>query len=123
MQPGSEPEISTFRPDRTGIRTVLGDLEAEIMELVWARPAGQGVMVREIFEILYERRHLAYTTIMNTMTRLARKNLLRVEKAEQAYVYYPNFTQEEFISRLLSIVYHAISYSCQRYVSLLWCKG
>ena len=101
MQPESEPEISTFRPDRTGIRTVLGDLEAEIMELVWARPAGQGVMVREIFEILYERRHLAYTTVMNTMTRLARKNLLRVEKAEQAYVYYPNFTQEEFISRFV----------------------
>lgn len=96
-----EPEISTFRPDRSGIRTVLGDLEAEIMELVWARPAGQGVTVREIFEILYEQRRLAYTTVMNTMTRLARKNLLRVEKAEQAYIYYPNFTQEEFISRFV----------------------
>ena len=99
MQP--EPEISTFRPDRSGIRAVLGDLEAEIMELVWARPAEQGVMVREIFEVLYEQRHLAYTTIMNTMTRLARKNLLRVEKTEQAYSYFPNFTQEEFISRFV----------------------
>ena len=61
-----EPDISVFRPDRPGIRKVLGDLEAEIMELVWARPVGQGTTVRDIFEILYERRRIAYTTVMNT---------------------------------------------------------
>lgn len=96
-----EPDISVFRPDRPGIRKVLGDLEAEIMELVWARPADQGTIVRDVFEILYERRRIAYTTVMNTMARLARKNLLRVEKHDQAYVYYPNFTQQEFVSRFV----------------------
>jgi len=96
-----EPEISVFRPDRPGIRKVLGDLEAEIMELVWERPTEQGTTVRDVFEVLYERRRLAYTTVMNTMARLARKNLLRAEKAEQAYVYYPNFTREEFVSRFV----------------------
>jgi predicted transcriptional regulator len=75
-----EPAIGVFRPDRQGIRKVLGDLEAEIMELVWARPVGQGTTVREIFEMLYERRRLAYTTVMNTVARLARKHLLRVAK-------------------------------------------
>ena len=97
----SEPDIGTFRPDRPGVRKVLGDLEAEIMELIWARPTGQGTTVREIFAVLYERRRLAYTTVMNTMTRLARKHLLRAEKADQAYVYFPNFTQEEFIARFV----------------------
>ncbi len=96
-----EPDISVFRPDRPGIRKVLGDLEAEIMELVWARPADQGTIVRDVFEILYERRRIAYTTVMNTMARLAKKNLLRVEKHDQAYVYYPNFTQQEFVSRFV----------------------
>lgn len=33
------------------------------------------------------------------MTRLAKKSLLRVEKIEQAYVYYPNLSQGKFISR------------------------
>lgn len=98
----SEPDISIFRPDRPGIRKVLGDLEAEIMEIVWARPAIQDTMVREVFEILYDRRRIAYTTVMNTMTRLAKKNLLRVEKDDQAYVYYPVFTQQEFVSRFVS---------------------
>ena len=97
----SEPEISVFRPDRPGIRKVLGDLEAEIMELVWSRPSGQGVTVREIFEALYERRRLAYTTVMSTMTRLAKKRLLRAEKVDQAYVYYPTATQEQFVSRFV----------------------
>ena len=96
-----EPDISVFRPDRPGIRKVLGDLEAEIMELVWARPAGHGTTVRDVFEVLYERRRIAYTTVMNTMARLARKHLLRAEKADQAYVYYPNLTEEEFVSRFV----------------------
>ena len=93
----TEPEISVFRPDRPGIRKVLGDLEAEIMELVWERPITQGTTVREIFEVLYERRHMAYTTVMNTMTRMAKKRFLRVEKQDTAYIYYPVLTQQEFI--------------------------
>jgi predicted transcriptional regulator len=96
-----DPEIGVFRPDRPGIRKVLGDLEADIMELVWARPPDQGTTVRDVFEALYERRRLAYTTVMNTMARLARKHLLRVEKADQAYVYYPTLSQEAFVSRFV----------------------
>jgi predicted transcriptional regulator len=97
----NEPDISVFRPDRPGIRKVLGDLEAEIMELIWARPTDQGTTVREVFEVLYERRKVAYTTAMNTMTRLAKKRLLRVEKKDQAYVYYPTLTKPEFVSRFV----------------------
>lgn len=97
-----EPAISAFYPDRPGIRKVLGDLEAEIMEEIWSRPIEQGTTVRDIFEVLYERRHLAYTTIMSTMSRLAKKQVLRVEKQEHTYIYYPNFTQQEFIERFVS---------------------
>jgi len=93
----TEPEISVFRPDRPGIRKVLGDLEAEIMELLWERPIKEGTTVREVFEVLYERRHMAYTTVMNTMTRMAKKHFLRVEKQDTAYVYYPVLAQQEFI--------------------------
>jgi predicted transcriptional regulator len=93
--------LHVFRTDRPGIRKVLGDLEAEIMELIWEHPTNEGTMVRDVFELLYDRRRIAYTTVMNTMARLAKKGLLRVEKNDQAYVYYPNFTQQQFISRLV----------------------
>lgn len=97
----NDPNLNTYRADRPGIRKVLGDLEAEIMEIIWTRPADQGTSVRDVFTVLYERRHLAYTTVMSTMARLAKKNLLRTEKQEQAYIYYPNFTQEEFVHRFV----------------------
>ena len=32
---------------------LLGDLEAEVMELIWSRPPDQGTTVRDVFEILY----------------------------------------------------------------------
>jgi predicted transcriptional regulator len=98
----AEPEISVFRPDRPGIRKVLGDLEAEIMELVWKRPINQGTTVRDVFEVLYERRRMAYTTIMNTMTRLAKKHFLRVEKQDAAYIYYPVLKEQEFIDSFVA---------------------
>lgn len=60
--PGPNPEISVFRPNRPGFRKVLGDLEAEVMELVWSYPPGDGVTVRGVFHVLYGRRGLAYTT-------------------------------------------------------------
>ena len=96
-----EPDINLFWPDRPGIRKVLGDLEAEVMELIWERSGDHGTTVREIFELLYERRHLAYTTVMSTMARLAKKQLLRVEKQENAYHYYPTCTQQEFITHFV----------------------
>lgn len=99
-----EPDFNVFRPDRPGIRKVLGDLEAEIMELVWARQAGETVMVRDVFEVLASRRPIAYTTVMNTMARLARKRLLRVEKAGMAYVYHSGMTEDQFVSRMVGRV-------------------
>ena len=100
----NEPEISVFHPDRAGIRQVLGDLEAEIMELIWARPAGKGTTVRDIFEVLYERRRLAYTTVQSTMNRLVKKRMLRAETEEHTYVYYPTSTEGEFVSRFVGRV-------------------
>ena len=75
-----EPEITVFRPDRLGIRKVLGDLEAEIMELIWARPTSQGTTIRDIFEQLYQQRRIAYTTVMSTMKRLAKKQFLCIDR-------------------------------------------
>jgi len=97
----SEPDMNVVRPDRPGIRKVLGDLEAEIMEFIWSHPSENGIPVREVFEVLYDRRRIAYTTVMSTMGRLAKKKLLRAEKRDQAYLYYPVFTQEQFIARFV----------------------
>ncbi len=96
-----EPDITTLHLDRPGIRAALGDLEADVMELVWARPPGEAITVRDVFETLYERRRIAYTTVMNTMARLARKGLLIAERKEPAYLYRAALTRDEFIDRFV----------------------
>ena len=119
-------DISTFHPYRPGIRKVLGDLEAEIMEFIWSQPdMNQGLIVRTIFEAIYGRRRIAYTTVMSTMTRLTKKNLLRVEKQGQAYVYYPNITQQEFISYFVGRIVEDLctSFSCEVWDSIHTIRG
>lgn len=104
MATPAEPHITTLRLDRPGIRAALGDLEAEIMEFVWSRPPGEGVTVRAVFAALYPRRRLAYTTVMNTMARLARKGLLSAERREPAHVYRATLDRETFVEHFVGRV-------------------
>ena len=83
----NEPDINVFRSDRPGIRKVLGDLEADIMEVIWARATDKGIAVREVFEFLYAGRSIAYTTVMTVMSRLADKGILTRRAEGRGYVY------------------------------------
>lgn len=96
-----QPDISIVHMDRPGVRKVLGDLEAEVMEVMWAWPNDRGATVREVFAVLEKQRPIAYTTVMNTMTRLAKKRLLVAETTELAYVYRPAQSQQAFVSHLV----------------------
>ena len=81
-----------FNPFGKGLRTVLGTLEAEVMEAVWA--AGE-VSVRDVHRQLERRRPIAYTTVMTTLARLARKRLLRRRKRDGAHLYAPAVDREQ----------------------------
>lgn len=65
---------------------LLGDLEAAVMDVVWARGA---VSVREVREALRPERPLAYTTVMTVMSRLAEKGILLHERQGRAFIYRP----------------------------------
>ena len=68
---------------------MLGPLEAEIMQLVWA--ARGPVSVREILDELNQERSekLAYTTAMTVMARLAEKGALTRVREGRGYRYEP----------------------------------
>ncbi len=99
MDEGTGPP--TFHPNRVGIRKVLGDLEAEILELVWKKADDAGVTARDLYEELRLRRPIAYTTVTTTMQRLHKKGLLECDRHEQAYVYSPKMDREQFIERFV----------------------
>jgi len=82
-----------FRPTARGIKQVLGELEAEVMNLLWQQP-NQSVV--EVEERLRRRREIAHTTVLTTLDRMHRKGYLTREKQGKAFMYAPRFTREEF---------------------------
>lgn len=92
--PGTDAMDRAHSPDEV-VEHLLGELEAPIMRLMWARGAAS---VREIVDALDERgRHLAYTTVMTVMSRLAEKGLLSRERQGKMHVYRPTTTEAGFV--------------------------
>lgn len=90
-----------FDPNKKGLRKILGDLEVEIMEIVWAKGELTG---RQVYERLKENRSIAYTTVMTVMSRLAEKGLLEKMKQGAAFVYRATTTRDEFTHSTLKRV-------------------
>jgi predicted transcriptional regulator len=76
-----------------------GDLEAVVMDRVWAH--GVPVTVRDLFDELRRRRPIAYTTVMSTMDNLHRKGWLARERDGKAYRYTAVASREEYSARLM----------------------
>lgn len=64
----------------------IGPLEADILVIVWDK---ERVSVRDVYETLRAQRRIAYTTVMTVMNNLAKKDLLKQDRAGIAYHYTP----------------------------------
>lgn len=80
---------------------LLGPLETEVMETVW--DLGD-TTVRDVHATLAQRRDLAYTTIMTTMTRLASKGMLHRDTSGLAHRYRPAISREEYADSTVTSV-------------------
>jgi predicted transcriptional regulator len=77
-----------------------GDLEAAIMDVVWA--AGGPVRVREVSEQLNQNRPLAFNTVQTVMENLYHKGWLGRQKEGRAYRYEPTRTRDDYAAGLLA---------------------
>lgn len=93
-----------IRLRQQGLRKLMGDLEASIMEVVWAKEPGALVTVREVYEALLDGRKIAYTSVMTVMGNLAKKGVLAVEKAGTAYLYRAPLTREAFTDQAVGAI-------------------
>lgn len=77
---------------------ILGDLEKEIMDVVWE--SSSPVTVREVLERISRKRRIAYTTVMTIMTRLVAKRLLKRKlDGNKAYAYQVVYSKEKFLTK------------------------
>jgi predicted transcriptional regulator len=74
---------------------LLGPLETTVLETVWA--LGGEPSVRDVRGAMAG--DPAYTTVMTTMERLARKGLLRRRKVGRAFVYAAALSRDELVRR------------------------
>ena len=77
----------------------LGELEAVIMDRLWAR--GKPALVREVLDDLREDRALAYTTVMTVMENLHRKGWLRRDRDGRAWRYEPTGSRSGYTAALM----------------------
>jgi len=80
----------------------LGQLEAAVMERVWA--GDRPVLVREVLEDLQQDRPLAYTTVMTVMDNLHKKGFLSRERQGRAYAYRAMRSREEHTAEIMEEV-------------------
>jgi predicted transcriptional regulator len=92
---------SDYRADGEHLETILGTLEAKVMNTIWGMQTP--VRVRDVYERLKKEKKIAYTTVMSTMNTLFEKGLLdrKITKGRGGllYVYWPKRTRQE-IERL-----------------------
>jgi len=84
----------------------LGELEAQILDIIW--DLEPPVSTTQVFKIMYPRRELSYSTIMLTMSKLARKGILdqkrEGDKKTDPFQYKANITREQMGVALLDAV-------------------
>lgn len=96
------------RKGKKGLALTLFDLEASIMDVVWAEELKQ-FAVNEVLEILSRRREIAYTTVMTTLARLCEKGVLRRTLEGKRYLYSPRFSREEYLQTTARTVLRGIA--------------
>lgn len=92
-----------FKTGKHGLEKILGPLESEIMEVVWSMGK---VYVREVHEALNsgDDKNIAYTTVMTTMSRLAKKGILKTFKDGNAYAYEAALNKGSFLDNAVGEV-------------------
>ena len=92
-------------PGKRGLRKVLGDLEHDIMAVLWK---GGEATVRQVHQTLETKREIAYTTVMTVMSRLGKKGLLAKSRVGNAFTYTPTCTREQFTQLSLKRVFSGL---------------
>ncbi len=73
--------------------------ELAIMKVVWRL---EKATVRDVYETLREKRHIAYTTVMTMMNVLEGKGYLEKTRVDRAYVYRPKRQQQKVVGQMVT---------------------
>ncbi|MFQ5855602.1 MAG: BlaI/MecI/CopY family transcriptional regulator [Anaerolineae bacterium] len=90
-----EVSIPAFKLDHTGLARLFGELEAQVMEIVWQLDEAT---VNDVLIRLSDEHH--YNTVMTVMSRLADKGILVRRREGRAHIYEPVEDRDTFLARV-----------------------
>lgn len=80
----------------TGMTPISGELQAQIMAVLWR--TGEGT-VEQVRTGLPPRYQGAYTTVQTVLNRLAERGLLKRDKQGKGFVYRPRISESDYVAR------------------------
>ncbi|MFA5867319.1 MAG: BlaI/MecI/CopY family transcriptional regulator [Actinomycetota bacterium] len=86
-----------FRPREEGLSKIFGELEADIMEIMWDR---EEATVKDVYQILLQDRDIAYTTVMTVVGRLSDKGVLNKRHSANKFIYCPACSRDEILEQV-----------------------
>ena len=96
-----------FRPSKSGAASVLGPLEGEIMEVIWA--AGGAVSVPDVHRALTEaNRAISYSAVKAVLNNLADKGRLAKTREGKATFFAATATRDQFDADVVSTVVRSL---------------
>jgi len=98
-------QLKQLKLDSDGLAKVLGFLEAEVMEAIWA---GGECSVRSVRESLKDKKQYSFNTIMTVMNRLVEKGLLSKRDADGSFAYRAAIARDAFLRDVTRSVVSAI---------------
>ena len=97
-QGAKSPKLKgTIRLSADGVATVLGDLEARLMYVIWSMDGP--ATAREVHERLIEEHPVAPLTSLTVLNRLVTKKILTRSRRDGPYRYAARLGEEEFRDR------------------------
>lgn len=102
--------MSTFdrnnpKSNRERQSRVLGPLEHEILDVLWA---GGGMSGKEVHAEIKRVRKVALTTVLTVLERLTSKGLVRKVKGKSVYIFTPAYTKDAFAKEVSGDVFKDI---------------
>ncbi len=94
-----------FRFTDKGLGKVLGHLEQDIMNVLWAREGATG---KEVLVEIRRSRKIAITTVLTVLERLTKKGLVEKAKGESVYIFKPVYTKDEFTREVSQAVLEGV---------------
>lgn len=91
--------IHAFKLDEQGLTHIFGELEAKLVEAIWALNQAN---VQEVIDYLGGT--LNYKTTMTVLNRLTDKGILRRHKSGRAFIYTATVSRDDLLARVFDQV-------------------